>query len=62
MLKNLLTLFDVDNLDNFERMQYDMFIKNMSKEEALQILINTVEGDFTQLSDKLRTIAEEFIT
>jgi hypothetical protein len=30
----------------------------MSKEEALQIIINTVEGDYSQLSESLAEIAE----
>ena len=41
-----------------EQMNYDMFSKNMSKEESLQIIINTVEGDYTQLSQELSEIAE----
>ena len=51
--------FDLDDLDAFEQQQYDHFIKSSTKEEALQILINTVEGDYTQLSQKLSEIAEK---
>jgi hypothetical protein len=51
--------FDVDNLDDFEIMQYRHISKSMSKAEALQILINSVEGDYSQLSEELSEIAEE---
>jgi hypothetical protein len=51
--------FNIDNLDNFESMQYEDFIKSMDKPSALQILINNVEGDYSQLSEKLAEIAEE---
>ena len=52
--------FNVDNLDAFEKMQYDNFIKNgRSKEIALSVLINNVEGDYSQLSPKLRAIARK---
>lgn len=57
-LNNLLSDFDIDNLDMFELRMYEHHIKYMPKEEAIQILINTVEGDFSQLSDGLRDIAE----
>ena len=53
-----LTNFDIDNLDSFEAMRYNDFEKH-GKEFALQILINTVEGDFSQLSEELAEIAEE---
>jgi len=51
--------FDLDNLDDFEKMNYDNFSKSMSKEESLQILINNVEGDYTQLSSELSELAEK---
>jgi hypothetical protein len=54
-----LIAFDIDDLDPFESMQYENFSKNMSKAESLQILINNVEGDYSQLSPKLAKIAEE---
>ena len=50
--------FDLDNLDPFETMQYDNYSKSMSKVDALQILINTVEGDYSQLSPELAELAE----
>lgn len=55
MLKN----FDINTLDAFERQQYDHFVKQSSKQEALQLLINTVEGDYSQLSPNLAVIAEK---
>jgi hypothetical protein len=57
--KQKLENFDLDNLDMFEEMLYNDFSKNMTKSEALQIIINTVEGDFSQLSEELAEIAEE---
>ena len=41
-------------------MQYNHFIEKskVSKKEALEILINNVEGDYSQLSPKLRAIAK----
>lgn len=57
---------DRSDLDMMEQMWYDkltsyqkvMFIKPGSHENALQIIINTVEGDYSQLSTKLAKIAE----
>jgi hypothetical protein len=54
-----LVKFNTDNLDNFESMQYDRFSNSMDKANALQILINNVEGDYSQLSKQLSEIAEE---
>jgi len=51
--------FDLDELDNFEQMQYEKFVQSMPKAEALQIIINGVEGDYSQLSEALATIAEK---
>ena len=50
--------FDLDDLDAFEIRQYNDFSKKLPKEEALQILINNVEGDYSQLSPKLAELAE----
>jgi len=58
-IKQKLEKFELAFLDTFEEIQYNSFTKSMSKAEALQILINNVEGDFYQLSDELREIAEE---
>jgi hypothetical protein len=54
--------FDISELDTFEMFQYnDIRRKNptMNKEDILQLLINNVEGDYSQLSPKLAEIAEE---
>ena len=51
--------FDINDLDNYERFIYDDMSRKMSKEDALQIIINNVEGDYTQLSPKLRRIAKK---
>jgi hypothetical protein len=51
--------FDIDDLDSFESMQYDQFSNSMDKADALQILINNVEGDYSQLNEQLAEIAEE---
>lgn len=53
----MLTDFDTDTLDSYEAMQYQDF-KGNGKETALQIIINTVEGDYSQLSEGLAEIAE----
>jgi gas vesicle protein len=50
--------FDLDNLDPFETMQYNNFSKSSGKVGALQILINSVEGDYSQLSPELAELAE----
>jgi hypothetical protein len=51
--------FDLNNLDIYEFSIYENYYKNMSKAEALQIIINNVEGDFSQLSEDLAEIAEQ---
>jgi len=47
-----------DDLDMLEQMYYDQGRKSSSHEQALQIIINTVEGDYSQLSTKLAKIAK----
>lgn len=56
-LDALTKLDPLEDLDMFEYLQFIDFSKSMPKEEALQIIINTVEGDFTQLSETLQEIA-----
>jgi hypothetical protein len=52
--------FDIDNLDTYERMLYDDFIsRGNDKESSLKILINSVENDYSQLSDELAELAEQ---
>jgi len=52
---------DLNKLDPIEQNNFKYYSKSgkMSKEEILQVIINTVEGDFTQLSDELRIRAEK---
>lgn len=50
--------FDLETLDTFERHAYRQY-EHQGKAFALQLLINTVEGDFTQLSEGLADIAVE---
>jgi len=56
--KKALEDFNLDSLDMLEKFHYETFSKSLPKEEALQIIINTVEGDHTQLSEELAKIAE----
>lgn len=51
--------FDLSELDDYEEMQFNHFLKSFSKAESLQVLINTVEGDYSQLDERLAEIAEE---
>jgi len=56
--KVLLENFDINDLDDFSHFQYTTHhIKFMPKIEALQVLINTVEGDYSQLCEGLAEIA-----
>lgn len=59
-IEEALERFDVTKLDAFEKMQYDNFSKSAGKQQALQVLINSVEGDYSELSPHLRAIAEKF--
>lgn len=54
--------FDIDNLDAFEIREYNKFLPSLGKVEALQLLINNVEGDYTQLSPELSELAEKQIS
>lgn len=54
-----LTDFDIDTLDAFEKMIFNDMLRHSTKEEALQIIINNAEGDFSQLSYNLADIAEK---
>lgn len=56
--KTALQDFDLEQLDSYETTVYNDLRERMTKENALQILINSVEGDYTQLSEGLREIAE----
>lgn len=51
--------FNTDDLDPIERRWYDDFIKKgIDKDRALIIIINTVEGDWSQLSPALKRYAK----
>ena len=57
-IQDKLDNLNTKGLDRYERMVYDdMIMKGRSKTEALMILINQVEGDYSQLSPSLRKIA-----
>ena len=47
-----------NDLDMMEQIWYDKFIKQSSHKQSLQIIINNVEGDYSQLSTKLSRIAK----
>lgn len=49
---------DLEKLDAFEKFMYDNLSQSMSKKEALQVIINNVEGDFSQLSEELEKYAD----
>jgi len=51
--------FNINDLDPYETFIYNDMSKKMSKEDALQIIINNVEGDYSQLSPNLRKIAKK---
>ena len=52
--------FNLADLDAYEQIQYAHAFKSFkNKAEALQILINNVEGDFSQLSEELGRLAEK---
>ena len=53
-----LTNFNISNLDLYEKMAFND-LKNNGKEFAIQVLINQVEGNYSQLSPALAEIAEE---
>lgn len=59
IINQTLENFDVSTLDLIEKKQFDQFTQSVNKVEALISIINTVEGDYSQLSEKLAIIAEE---
>jgi hypothetical protein len=54
--------FDIDDLDSFETMLYEQYLPSLGKVGALQVIINNVEGDYTQLSEGLAILAEKQIS
>jgi hypothetical protein len=58
-IEDLLNNFDVYNLDEYEYMVYnDMINRGITKADALNIIINNTEGDYSELSPALRKIAK----
>lgn len=51
--------FNIDNLDYYEYEQYNHFLPRLGKAQSLQLLINTVDGDVSQLSPELAKLAEK---
>ena len=51
--------FDLSTLDLIEKNQFEKYSNSLNKVESLIVIINTVEGDFNQLSEDLALIAEE---
>ena len=51
--------FNIDNLDYYEYEQYNHFLPRLGKAQSLQLLINTVDGDTSQLSPELAELAEK---
>lgn len=57
-----LETFDINELDAYEKFTYnDMLSKNpkMSKSDILRVIINNVDGDYSQLSPKLSKVAKK---
>lgn len=56
----LLEDFNVDDLDDFESMRFKQMTNNgVPKATAIELLINEVEGDYSQLSPKLARLAKK---
>ena len=56
--EKMLKHFDIRKLDILETRLYTHHIKTMSKAEALKVMIDTAEGDYSQLSPTLAEVAE----
>jgi len=56
----LLEDFNVDDLDDFESMRFEQMTKSgIPKAIAIELLINEVEGDYSQLSPSLVRVAKK---
>jgi len=56
----LLEDFNVDDLDDFESMRFEQMTNNgVPKATAIELLINEVEGDYSQLSPSLVRVAKK---
>lgn len=54
-----LEAINLDELDIFEQLLFHDFYPRCNKVEALQLIINSVEGDYSQLSPVLSAIARQ---
>lgn len=51
--------FDIELLDAYERHVYNDRLKNgFTKDEALEFIVASTEGDYSQLSDGLKEFVE----
>jgi hypothetical protein len=58
--KASLIIKTIDGLDDFERRMFRQQLDNTKNpEQALEVMINTIEGDATQMSPALREYAEK---
>ena len=57
-----LSSVDTTKLNPIEQREFERLSQDHSKEEALQVIINIVEGDWSQLSEQLRSRAEKDTT
>lgn len=56
---NKLATFDLKTLDTWEWRRYQELYQHSLKEECLQILINDVNGDYSELSPELAKLAND---
>lgn len=61
VFEKALAAFDTSTLDVLEMQQYLHHKIESSKADALQILINSVEGDYSQLSPALAKLAQQHV-
>lgn len=61
-IENILNNVNIIKLDIYEKMMLNNLIEKsfLSKSNALKIIINNTEGDFSQLSAQLRKIAKKY--
>ena len=57
-----LSSVDTAKLNPIEQREFERLSQDHSKEEALQVIINTVEGDWSQLSEQLKSRAKKDTT
>jgi hypothetical protein len=54
----MLSTFDLNDLNVFELREYNHFVRKSSKEDTLQMIISSANGDYSKLSRKLSEIAK----